>query len=243
MAFRSTLVAGALVPAMLVLLSLPTQLRAQNVQETLYDVVRISTQASVDVDNDLMVVILVVQEEDKDASSLANKVNATMTWALDSLESFEAIAVRSRNYQTFPTYDSTNKRQLIGWTAKQSIELETDDFAAAGKAIQTLQERLQVQSINLSVKPATRERAADLLIDNALNSFKDRAALVQRNLNSGGFRILELDISTTRGAPTPQHSRVLGVDSYSSRAVESAPAIAAGSSTVQVQVQGRIQLD
>lgn len=243
MAYRSTLMAGLLIPASLVLLSLPTQLFAQNVQETLYDVIRLSTQASVDVDNDLMVVTLVVQEEDKDAASLANKVNTTMTWALESLKSYESIAVRSRNYQTYPKYNATNKRHLIAWSAKQSIELETDDFAAAGKAIQTLQERLQVQSINLSVKPATREKAVDVLIANALNAFKDRAALVQDNLNSSGFRILELDISTTRNAPPSQRSRVLSVDSYSTRAVESAPAIAAGSSSVQVQVQGRIQLD
>lgn len=237
------LIAGALIPALLVLLSLPTQLLAQDIQETLYDVVRISTEASVDVDNDLMVVTLVVQEEDKNAASLANKVNVTMAWALDNLGSHESIAVRSRNYQTFPKYDSIKKRQLIGWSAIQSIELETDDFTAAGNVIQILQERLQVQSINLSVKPATREKAADVLIENALNSFKDRAALVQRNLNSGGFRILELDISTTRNAPTFRDSRVLSVDSYSTRSVESAPAIVAGSSTVKVQVQGRIQLD
>ncbi len=243
MAASRSLIAGALVPTLLVLLSSPGQLFAQSTQETLYDVIRLSTQASVEVDNDLMVVTLAVQEEDKDAAVLANKVNETMTWALEILDSYESIAVRSRNYQTFPKYDSTKTRQLVGWRANQSIELETDNFAAAGKAIQTLQERLQVKNINLSVKPATRENAADVLIENALNAFKDRAALVQRNFNSGGFRILELDISSNRSAPISRNARVMTLESSSSLSVESAPAIAAGSSTVQVQIQGRIQLD
>ncbi len=243
MAALRSLIAGALAPTLLVLLSSPGQLFAQSTQETLYDVIRLSTQASVEVDNDLMVVTLAVQEEDKDAAVLATKVNETMTWALEILDSYESIAVRSRNYQTFPKYDSTKTRQLVGWRASQSIELETDNFAAAGKAIQTLQERLQVKNINLSVKPATRENAADVLIENALNAFKDRAALVQRNFNSGGFRILELDISSNRSAPISRNARVMTLESSSSLSVESAPAIAAGSSTVQVQIQGRIQLD
>lgn len=225
------------------LVTLPSQLLAQATQETLYDVYRLSTEVSVDVDNDLMVATLVVQEEDKDAAALANKVNATMTWALDSLKSYNTIAVRSRDYQTYPRYENSSSRRLIGWRAQQSIELETDDFAAAGKAIQVLQERLQVQSINLSVKPATRNKAADILIENALNSFKDRAALIQRNMNSGGFRILEVDIRTQQNSPQFRDARVMSAESYSSRSVDSAPAIAAGSSSVQVQIQGRIQLD
>ncbi len=234
-----------LVYAAIIVLLLPAQSRAQMLHETLYDVYRISSEASVEVDNDLMVATLTVQEEDKDAAALANKVNATMSWAVDVLEPFSAIAVRTRDYQTYPRYENSSTRRLIGWRAQQSIELETDDFTAAGKAIQQLQEKLIVQSIDLSVKPATREKASGVLVENALNSFKDRAALVQRNMNSASYRILDVDIRTQHSGPEYDGGvRTMSMESSSySRSVESAPVIAAGSTTVVVQINGRIQLD
>ena len=216
---------------------------AQTAQETLFDVYRISSEASVDVDNDLMVATLVVQEENKDAAALASSVNSTMSWAVGLMRPFKTIEIRTRDYQTYPRYENTAARRLIGWRAQQSIELETDDFAAAGKAIQQLQEKLKVQSINLSVKPATREKASDLLIENALNSFKERAQLVQRNMNSASFRVLDVDIRTQQNSPQYNDARMMSADASYSREVESAPAIVGGSTTVYVQVNGRIQLD
>lgn len=236
---------GLLLSLCLVIASLlPAHGYAQALQETLYDVFRIASEASVDVDNDLMVATLTVQEEDKDAAALANKVNEAMSWAVDVLGSYDAVAVRTRDYQTFPRYENSTARRLIGWRAQQSIELETDDFTAAGKAIQKLQEKLLVQNINLSVKPATREKASDLLVENALNAFKDRAVLVQRNMGSDGFRILDVDINTQQSAQQYDGARAMSMESSSySRSVEAAPVIAAGSTTVVVRINGRIQLD
>ena len=216
---------------------------AQDSGETLYDVYRLAIESSVDVDNDLMVATLVVQEEDREASVLANRVNATMSWAVNVLRPYATISFKTRDYQTYPRYENSSSRRLIGWRAVQSIELETDDFAAAGKAIQTLQERLKVQNVNLSVKPATREKASDLLIKNALNSFKDRARLIQQNMNSAGFRVLDVDINTERSSPNQGRTRMMAAEASSTSSVETAPAIVGGSTTIYVRVNGRIQLD
>ena len=221
----------------------PTAVHAQAAGETLYDVYRLATESSVEVDNDLMVATLVVQEEDKEASVLANRVNATMSWAVNVLRPYTAISVKTRDYQTYPRYENSSSRRLIGWRAIQSIELETDDFAAAGKAIQTLQERLKVQNVSLSVKPDTREKASDLLIKNALNSFKDRARLIQQNMNKSGFRVLDVDINTEQSSANQGTARMMAAESSSSSRVDSAPAIVGGSTTVFVRVNGRIQLD
>ena len=221
----------------------PTSAQGQGPGETLFDVYRLASEVSVDVDNDLMVVTLAVQEEDKDATVLANRVNVTMSWAVNELQSYNTISVKTRDYQTFPRYENLSGRRLIGWRALQSLELETDDFAAVGKAIQVLQERLKVQSINLSVKPATREKASDLLIENALNSFKDRALLIQQNMNSSGYRILDVDINTEQTSPGQGGARMMMAEDSAYRSVESAPAIVGGSTTVYVRINGRIQLD
>ncbi|MFK7996331.1 MAG: SIMPL domain-containing protein [Granulosicoccus sp.] len=229
----------------LLILSLfyPMGTHAQTLHETLYDVYRLSSEASVEVDNDRMVATLVVQEEDKDASVLASKVNSATSWAVNILIPYDSIALRTRDYQTYPRYENSAARRLIGWRSQQIIELETDDFAAAGKAIQQLQEKLTIQSIRLTVKPATRKKASDILIENALNMFKERASLIQRNMNSSGFRILEVDIHTQQNTPAYGQARAMSVDEEYSRSVEIAPAIVGGTTTVLVQVEGRIQLD
>lgn len=210
--------------------------------ETLYNVFSLSSAASAEVDNDLMTATLVVRKEDKDPAILAEKVNSTMNWAVNVLRPYATLKTKTRDYQTHPRYDSSQSRRLIGWRASQTMQIETDDFEAAGKAIQALQQKLQVQGIRLSAKPETRAAASDALINEALTSFKDRARLVQRNMGATEFKVLNVDIQTEQGAVARYES-----DGYMTEMVRSAamaePAIEAGTSRVSVQVRGRIQLD
>lgn len=214
---------------------------AQSGSDQQYNLFRLSSEASTEVDNDIMVAILAVQDEDKDPSLLADKINSTSTWATNVLRPFATISFKTRDYQTYPRYDTSQSRRLIGWRATQSIELETDDFEAAGKAIQQLQEKLQVQSIRLSAKPETRAEAADLLITRALNLFKERARLIQKNMGSAGFKIVEVDIQTGQGH-TEQFNPRIAMSEMSRSAVQVEPAIEAGTTRVSVQVFGSIQL-
>ena len=66
--------------------------QVQGPGETLFDVYRLASEVSADVDNDLMVATLAVQEEDKDATVLANRVNVTMSWAVNELQSYDTIS-------------------------------------------------------------------------------------------------------------------------------------------------------
>nr|MBX2885157.1 SIMPL domain-containing protein [Granulosicoccus sp.] len=206
-----------------------------------YNVFSLSSQVEVDVDNDLMVAILAVQDEDKDPAVLANKINSTATWASNVLRPFATISFKTRDYQTYPRYDTSQSRRLIGWRASQSIELETDDFEAAAKAIQQLQEKLQVQSIQLQVKSETRDKASDVLMTKALNSFKDRARLIQQNMNSSGFRIMDVNIETGHGR-LHDYADERQITMMESQSVETEASIEAGTTRVSVTVYGRIQL-
>ena len=220
-----------------------TTVHAQQADEPLlYNVFSFSSEASADVDNDLMVATLAVQAQDKDASVLASKVNASMNWAINVLRPYTTLKKKTREYLTYPRYDTSQARRLIGWRASQTLQIETDDFKSAGKAIQKLQEKLQVQSINLAVKPETRKKAADALINKALSSFKDRARLVQRNMGATGFKVLDVNVQSDRGGAPVYQARGESYDMMRSSVAE-APAIEAGTSRVSVQVYGRVQLE
>ena len=115
----------------LVWLILSSQVSAQappqGGSEPLYDVYQLSAEAQIDVANDLMTVNLVATATGSDAAQLANKINATMGWAVNKLGPFTAIETKTLDYQTHPQYERNGSR-IKGWVASQSIQLETDDF-------------------------------------------------------------------------------------------------------------------
>lgn len=209
--------------------------------EPQYDVYSLSASAEIEVPNDLMTVTLVAQATGSDAAALANDINASMGWAVLKLKPFTAIDTRTLDYQTQPQYERNGSR-IKGWVASQSIQLETENFEQAAKAIQVLQERLQVRGMQMSAKPSTRKRAEDQLMNTALGAFKDRALLVQTNMGAPAYRIMNLAINTNgsgRRFAQAENYRGASMD----MAVSSAPTIEAGTSQVSVSVSGQIQLE
>lgn len=211
--------------------------------DRLYNVFSLNTAASAEVDNDLMVATLVVQEENADPALLASDINTSMRWALDIVRPFDTLNTRTHDYQTYPYYDTGENRKLIGWRGSQSIRIETDDFQTAAKAIQALQERLQVQSIQLAAKATTRSMAVDALIDDALNAFKKRASLIQNTMGATGYRIIEASVNSDQGSIGMYDPRSAKSVHMMRSAGIAEPAIDAGTSRVSVQVFGSIQLD
>lgn len=217
-----------------------TAVAQNNLQEPLYDVYQLSAEAEVEVDNDLMFVTMVAQDTGTDSAELANRINATMGWATSTLKQFTSVKSRTQNYQTYPQYERNGTR-IKGWVASQTLQLESDNFEQASKAIQVLQRRMQVQNMQLRAKPETRKKAEDQLINQALQAFKQRALLVQTNMGAPGYRIMNMSINTQgRGhyANGPQY-RGMSME----KADVAMPAIEAGTSTVKVSVSGQVQLE
>jgi len=205
----------------------------------LFDQYTLQAHAEQEVANDLLSVELLVQAQDKDSSSLANRINADMQWALAILKEHQSIKSRTRNYRTWPRYERNGGR-VVGWNASQTLSLESEDFDATPKVIQKLQEKLQVSNMRMQPKEETRTKMEDELINAALNRFKQRAEIVQLNMGAADYRVMEISINTERGAGGyPQ------ADYEYSRAtskLSSAPSIEGGTSQVRVQVFGKIQL-
>lgn len=209
--------------------------------EPQFDVYQLSASAEIEVPNDLMTVNLIAQATGTDAAELANSINASMGWAVLKLKPFTAIDSRTLDYQTQPQYERGGSR-IKGWIASQSIRLETDNFEQAAKAIQVLQERLQVQGMHMSAKPETRKRAEDQLMNKALDAFKARALIVQTNMGAPAYRIMNLSINANgSGRHYPQADNYRGASAE--MRVAEAPVIQAGTSQVTVHVNGQIRLE
>lgn len=205
----------------------------------IYDQYTLQASAEGEVDNDLMLVRLQVEHEDRDASRLAEKVNADMQWALEQLAGSPSISVKTENYTTYPKYE---QNRIAGWHSAQTLSLSGQDFDAIKAAVQILQGRLQVQGMAFQPTGETRKKAEDGLINQALDNLKHRAAIVQKNMGASGYRIMQININT--GGRQAGRARMNNemMSMARSASIEAAPAVESGESKISVSVSGQIQL-
>ena len=207
--------------------------------EPVFDRYSLQASAEGEVNNDLLLAELVVESENRDAATLANHINATMAWALEQAKRYPTVKTQSGNYNTWPQYERKQNR-IIGWRSSQILKLESDDFSTARKLIKVLQERLQVRGMQLAAKTETRRDREDDLISEALNAFTQRASLVQATMGASSYQVIKVNIITdARMAAPPRMARNYASESMK---VASEPAIAAGSTTLTVSIDGQIQL-
>ena len=205
--------------------------------ERAYDRVDLSAQASTEVENDVLLAVVFAEVEDNDQADAAAAVNEAITWAANRARRVEGITIQTTNYTTRPLY--ANGRRIVGWVARQGLELESADAEALSELLGELQERVAVQSIGYRLSDAARSDAEDRLIAEALAQFDRRATLVANELGRGGFRIVRLSIGTGGFFPAQQ-----GI-SFSSapEASRAPPEIEAGTQGLAVTVNGIIELD
>jgi predicted secreted protein len=200
--------------------------------------VSFSAERSRDVANDWVTALIGTSDEDSDAARLADRVNKTMKWALDTAKQARGVEVKSGGYQTHPVYDSNGK--MARWAATQDLVLEGGDADAVSALIGKLQSKLLLRSISFSVSPDTRRKTEEALIGEVLGAFRERSKKVQEGLGARDWELVSLSIQTP-GAPGP-------VPMYAARAqmmeAEPAPpAFESGQSTLSVRADGTIELE
>ncbi|MCP5145119.1 MAG: SIMPL domain-containing protein [Gammaproteobacteria bacterium] len=204
-----------------------------------YDQIDLSATAESSVANDLLVAVLYVQSEGVRQRDVADEVNQTMRWALDTAKSVRGVEVQTLQYSTFPTYDRNNR--VIGWRANQSLRLQSADSKVLSDLVGKLQEKLAVESIGYEISKAARDTAEDALIADALAQFKNRAQAVANELDRDGYRIVRINIGSS-GLPSPMMYRGRAAMAMDMKEVAPA-ALEAGDQRMNVMVNGTIELN
>jgi predicted secreted protein len=227
-----------LVPWLFVLLQLSMLpvLAAASDKDIVEDQVSFQVDVERDVENDRAMATLSVTAEDRDPARLAQQINDSMSWALEQLKGQAAIKSRSGTYQTYPVYD---ERKIVRWRGLQELQLESGDIDRLTRLIGTLQERLQVQSMQFLVSAAKRRDVEAALTEEALAAFQQRAEVIRKSLGASGYRLMEVSVHTGGvRPPVPVRAEAMSV----SRAAVSSPTVEQGTSSVSIQVSGRIRL-
>jgi predicted secreted protein len=201
--------------------------------------VSFSAERSREVANDWVTAVIGTSDEDSDPARLADRVNKTMKWALDTAKQARGVEVKSGGYTTHPSYDEKGK--IARWAASQDLVLEGGDVDAVSALVGKLQSRLLLRSISFSVSPATRAKVEEALIGEVLAAFQERSKKIQEGLGARDWELVSLAIQTP-GGPGPVPMYAARAEMMMDKAV-AAPSFESGQSTLTARADGTIELE
>jgi predicted secreted protein len=219
----------------LILAGLLAATTAAHANELNYNVISISAKAEREVPNDLMRVQLMVEHQANKAKDVSQKVNADMAWALAQLK--QGLKYETQQYNTYPVYEKT---KIKAWRASQQLMVQSENFEQLSNIILVLQNKLQVKNMSFEPTKKTRKKVEDELVAEALDAYKSRASLVQKNMQAKSYKVVNMQVNTQDNYSPMYRSQPRMKMAMS--VAEAAPAVKGGNSTLSVNVNGQIQL-
>lgn len=201
-----------------------------------YDQVNLSAEATMETENDTLIAELSAQREGSDPATLSDNVNRLISQAIDLARAQPEVKLQTLGYQTSPLYQ---QQRLSGWRVKQSLRLESRNSEKLSQLLSRLQEILNLESISYAVSDERRQTVEEDLIKQALAAFERRAQLVTRQLGRDSYRLLEMNI---RNSSQPVQPLRMRASMMAMEASVAAPSLEAGTQTLKVEVDGRIEL-
>lgn len=218
---------------------LPASLSAQaDGDKPTYDRIDFGVSAKAQVENDTLTAVLYALKQGPDLAALSGEVNKAIAAAVKRARQESAVTVQTLDYETFPNNYQNNRP--AGWLVRQSIRLESKSPEPLAKLVGELQSGLALGSMGYAISPERFKEQEEKLIDQALAAFRGRAERIAKDLGRAQYRIVQARIERG-GRPEPRPFRAMGM------AAEAAPAalpptLEAGRDTVEVQVNGTIEL-
>jgi len=205
-----------------------------------YNQISLEVSSSAEVENDTMIVSLYALEEGSKPVELGNRVNKKINWALERLKQYQSIKVETESYSTNPVY---NKSQIIAWRVQQSIQLESKDIPLMTEVLAELQQQLKLSGLSFDVSRDKREQQTQLLIDQALTAYKQRATQIVKKLERDSYKIVDMNVSTSASAGQYKYRGASAMLADAEIAPAIAPEVASGDQTLTVRVSGTIELE
>ena len=153
-----------------------------------------SAEKMVTHDSAMMNVDFSARERDK--VQAADKVNRTMSQAMQLIKKYRSVTVENQNYNTYQERDSDGK-VTNKWTVQQSFSLtgkNLNEMSELAAQLQTM--GVNVSNMNTYLSPEGRRAAEQQLNDEAFADVKSRIATVAKAFGQpvGAWRIAHMNI-------------------------------------------------
>jgi uncharacterized protein YggE len=140
--------------------------------------------------NDEAVLLLAVEEQDKDKNAAASRVNAKMKQGADIVHGSDPSAkLKTYGYYTYPVYPEDNpqrplaanvKRVATAWRVGQTLEVKTTNLASLQKTAAAAQKVLQINGVQFGLSPALTKQLDDERIAATYRNLNERVASIAR---------------------------------------------------------------
>jgi predicted secreted protein len=203
------------------------------------NVLQLSANGTVEVQQDLLSLSLTTTREGADANAVQGQLKAALDAALAEARKSALpgqMDVRTGAFGLYPRYGRDGK--ISGWNGTAELVLEGRDFPRITQAAGRIQ-TLTVGSVNFSLSREQRAKVEGEAQAIAIDRFKAKAAELAKGFGFTGYTLREVSVnSNDQGFPRPMRSMAPG----GAMQAEMAVPVEAGKSTVLVTVSGSVQL-
>jgi predicted secreted protein len=204
------------------------------------NMVQLSANAVVEVQQDILTINLSTTREATDANVVQSQLKTAIDAALTEAKKTALpgqLDVRTGNFSLYPRYAKDGK--INGWQGTTELVIEGRDFlkisAAAGK-IQTL----TIASVSFSLSREQRSKAEAEAQHSAIERFRVKAGDIAKSFGMVTYNVHEISVNAGDQGYTPR-PRFAEMTMKSASADTPAP-VEAGKTAVMVTVSGSVQL-
>jgi uncharacterized protein len=194
-----------------------------------------------------------IEEQDKDKSAAASRVNQKMKQGVEILRKQDSQAkLQTRGYYTYPVYAEEpsrptpkQQRQLIGWRVGQYVELTTTNLAALPAAVAAAQRILTLNGLHFGLSRQAQRELDRERIDAAYRNLNDRIGFIVqsmgRNVADASIDTVDFEATGNYAPAAPQAMRALASPAAEPAPVEE-PSFEPGETTLTMRIVGRVKL-
>lgn len=204
--------------------------------------------------NDEAHVTFMIEEQDKDKSAAASRVNQKMRQGMEIIRREDPRAtLKTRGYYTYPVYpedpiqprQNGKARQPASWRVGQYLEVTTSNLSGLPGTVAAAQGVLALSSLHFGLAESTAKKLEEWRIAAAYRNLTERivaiAGAMQRNVSDATLDTVDFEAS---GAYIPQQ------EAYAAKGIRGAAREAAsveepnfepGETTLNMRVVGRVR--
>jgi predicted secreted protein len=211
------------------------------------NVVSLQAQASTEVPQDLLTMVLAATREGPEAAQVQSQLRQVLDAALAEARRQARpgqLEVRTGGFSLYPRYNNKpgGGNSITGWTGRAELVLEGRDTAGISQLAGRLS-GLTVQQVGFSLSREARDQVEAEVAAQAIGRFKVRAERYAQAFGFASYSLREVAVGGTDvgGGPVVPTLRMARSMAGAAVADEAQP-VEAGKATVSVTVSGSIQL-
>lgn len=204
-----------------------------------YHQVSLRAEASSEVPQNLMHVILYTEDRHSNAATLASNITQTLNQAISLAKALPEVKVSMGNRHSSPVHDDKGKK-VVAWRERAELRLESTDFSQLSQLTGDLLNNMSMASMRFSLDKASRQLHENQLLEQAIASFRERALLTSKALGGKDYRLVSLSLNSQGGYQPPMYSRVAMASP--APMADSSPMVEAGTTELKVSADGQIEV-